>query len=285
MEYVYIISNVLLILSTIIIKKKNEKINFIPAFIITIVLLMCYNAMIAYILNIVSLPINLTSMTIVKIATIVILWVASIIKNKKVELQKYHISIGEIIFLGIILLINIPILYREFNLLDNFRFISTDATMHATVAKKFCETEALVSSLDGIEAVNPTFLIGGYVNLGMLFKTFIEIIGEEQLYKLYILFDCTIYILIGILFYYVLKQYTKESKAQEIIAGILSIIYMLGYPLNSLITGFHYFTLGILEVISIIYILNNWEGNKDLLSLFLLNTGILLTYNLFAPVV
>ena len=55
MEYVYIISNIFLLISALAVKKKPEKMNFLPTSIIIIVLYFCYNAMIAYLLNIVHL--------------------------------------------------------------------------------------------------------------------------------------------------------------------------------------------------------------------------------------
>ena len=283
MEYIYMLSNVLLIISAILIKKKNKKMNFFSSTIVTIIAYLCYNTIIAYLLNIIGIKINLTSMSITNILVSIIIWGVQIVKLKRVEIQKYYINLKEIFIIILILIINIPILYKEFGIFDNFRFISTDATMHAGVAKEFYKTQRLVTSLDGIQAVNPTFLIGGYVNLGMILQTFLPIVGEFQVYRIYIIFDIFVYLLTGVMFYYLLEKYINNHIGKQIIAIILTIIYMLGYPLNSLITGFHYFSLGILEILCIIFILREYENNKITL-LFLLNTGLLLTYNLFAPV-
>ena len=283
MEYIYMLSNVLLIISAILIKKKNKKMNFFSTIIVTIIIYLCYNSVVAYLLNVVGIKINLVSMSTINILVSIIVWGVQIVKLKRVEIQKYYINLKEIFIIILILIINISILYKEFGIFDNFRFISTDATMHAGVAKEFYKTQRLVTSLDGIQAVNPTFLIGGYVNLGMILQTFLPIVGEFQVYRIYIIFDIFVYLLTGVMFYYLLEKYINNHIGKQIISIILTIIYMLGYPLNSLITGFHYFSLGILEILCIIFILREYENNKITL-LFLLNTGLLLTYNLFAPV-
>ena len=285
MEYIYILSNIILFTTALVTKKTKEKMNFLSTLLITIVLYLCYNPIMAYILDVMNLPIHLISMTICNVITIVILWGIQLKVHKRITFQTYMVSKKEIFVWLLLIGIQIPIIYQEFGALDNFRFISTDATMHAGVAKKFYETHALVTSLEGIEAINPTFLIGGYVNLGMLFQTFANIIGEFSLYRIYIAFDSCIYILMGLVFYYILQRYIKGSRFKEILAVIITVLYMLGYPLNSLITGFHYFALGILQLLTIIYVLQQYGKQNTLPVLFLCNTGILLTYNLFAPVV
>lgn len=283
MEYVYILSNLFLIISALLVKKKDEKMNFFSSIIVTIIIYLCYNSVVAYLLNVVGIKINLVSMSTINILVSIIVWGVQILKLRRVKIQKYYINLKEIFIIILILIINIPILYKEFGIFDNFRFISTDATMHAGVAKEFYKTQQLVTSLDGIQAVNPTFLIGGYVNLGMILQTFLPIVGEFQVYRIYIIFDVLIYLMIGLMFYYLLEKYINNHIGKQIIAIILTIIYMLGYPLNSLITGFHYFSLGMLQILCIIFILREYGNNKIIL-LFFLNAGLLLTYNLFAPV-
>ena len=285
MEYLYILSNIFLIVTAILVKKKDDKINFLSTFIIIITLYLCYNSVTAYLLNTINIPINLVSMFIVNMAISILIWIIQWIKIKNIEVQKYYIKKKDIVVWIMLLIINVPILYKEFGLFDNFRFISTDATMHAIAAMRFSESHELLSQVDGIQAINPTFLIGGYVNLGMLFQTFSPIIGEFQIYRLYIIFDVSIYLLTGLLFYHLLEKYVNKSKSKEIIAIILTLIYMLGYPLNSLITGFHYFAIGILQLLAIVYVLREYGKTRTIPAIFLLNSGLLLTYNLFAPMI
>ena len=84
-----------------------------------------------------------------------------------------------------------------------------------------------------------------------------------------------------------LERYCKTINT-KIIAIIFGVIYVLGYPLNAWISGFHYLMLGILYVQTILYIVKEREDiNFDytLITMLLLNFGLILSYSLFCPFV
>lgn len=287
MNILYLISVIALFIAIMLIKKTNKKINFIGSFIITIVVFMCYQAIIAYFMDLAKVPITLLNVSIVNIVVTIILWIILCFKIK--EFQKYTIRKADIVFIFVLLIVNIPILYKEFGFLHNFRYISTDSVMHCQAAMTFAKSDFLLDSMTNWEAVNPTFMIGSYVNDGLLMKAFVNWIGEFSLYKIYMFNDIMYYIMIGYIFYLLITSSKRcNTKLKYILAYIISIIFMIGYPLNSVITGFHYFTLGILEFITIIYVIKTlYKENKlaTCIILFMLNTGIMLTYNLLAPII
>lgn len=287
MNILYLTSIIILLTTFILIKKTNKKINFIGNFIVTIVAFMCYQSIIAYFLDLIRIPITLLSMSIINIIVTTIIWLIYYLKIKK--LQSYSIKKADIIFIIVLLIINIPILYKEYGALQNFRYISTDAVMHCQAAITFSKSDFLLDSMTNWEAINPTFMIASYVNDGLLMKAFVNIIGEFNLYKIYMFTDILYYLMIGSIFYFLLSSSKKcNTKTKHILAGTISILFMLGYPLNSIITGFHYFTLGILEFITILYIVKtiyNEDKKIAYILLFLLNTGVMLTYNLLAPII
>ena len=71
------------------------------------------------------------------------------------------------------------------------------------------------------------------------------------------------------------------------IISIASIIYALGYPLNSMLTGFHYLQAGINLILLVWLVIqeNNVKSSYKMLSVTLINIGAILSYNLFAPFV
>ncbi len=84
-----------------------------------------------------------------------------------------------------------------------------------------------------------------------------------------------------------LEKYCNKLN-NKIITTIFSIIYILGYPLNAWISGFHYLILGILFVETIIYLIKESENlnfGYTLIATFLLNFGLILSYSLFCPFV
>ena len=287
MNILYIVSVIALFITIMLIKKTDKKINFIGSFIITIVVFMCYQAIVAYFMDLVKVPITLLNISIINVVAIVILWILMCFKLKK--FQNYTVRKADIVFIFVLFIVNIPILYKEYGFLHNFRYISTDSVMHCQAAMTFAKSDFLLDSMTNWEAVNPTFMIGSYVNDGLIMKAFVNWIGEFSLYKIYMFNDIMYYILIGYIFYLLITS-SKEcnTKLKYILSYIISIIFMIGYPLNSLITGFHYFTLGILEFITIIYVIKTlYKENKiaTCIILFILNTGIMLTYNLLAPII
>ena len=286
MNIFYLVSVLLLFTTAMLIKKVEKKINFISSFIMAIIAFLCYQTILAYFLDLVRIPISLLTMGIINILVSIILW--SIIRLKGKQIQKYTIKKQDILFLGIMLVINIPILYKEFGMLHNFRYISTDSVMHCQAAITFSKSDFLLDSMTNWEAVNPTFMIAGYVNSGILMKALVGFIGEFNLYKVYMFMDILYYFMIGYIFYMLISSSERcNTKLKYGLAYIISILFMLGYPLNSVITGFHYFTLGMLELIAIIYVIKRiYKQNEKTANilLFLLNTAIMLTYNLFAPI-
>lgn len=286
MNILYLISIVILIATILAIKKSNNKINFISSLVITIIAFLCYQAILVYFLDLVKIPITLLTMGIINILVSFVLWGIMVFKIK--QFQKYTIKKQDLIFLGIMLIVNIPILYKEFGMLHNFRYISTDAVLHCQAAVAFSKSDFLLDSMTNWEAVNPTFMIAGYVNSGLFMKALVGFIGEFNLYKVYMFMDILYYFMIGYVFYAIITNSEKcNTKLKYGLAYVISILFMIGYPLNSVITGFHYFTLGILEFISAIYVIKAWNmQNRTIQSvlLFLLNTAIMLTYNLFAPI-
>jgi len=104
---------------------------------------------------------------------------------------------------------------------------------------------------------------------------------------LYIVWDLIILWLSAIVMYHLIRI-QKENKWIGFIAIAGGILYVLAYPLNSVIMGSAYLTLSLLFALAIIY----WMNKKDVINskvwyfvLGLLNLGILHSYILFSVVI
>jgi hypothetical protein len=270
---IYTISIIAVFILAIVIKKSEEKIGIIEAVTFNFVLLLSYNAFICYILNLIHVQITLLPLTIINIF-ICILMAIKIYKDKVV--QKYSLKKENIIVLLILLVVTVTIMNINFGNLTKIRYISMDAREHYRVATDFFEKNTLSRS----------FMFMGYANVGIIFKILNPFIGTVELYKVYILFEAFIYLLTGFIFYILVEKFCKKINS-KIIAIIFCIIYMLGYPLNAWISGFHYLLIGILFVEAIMYIhnKNEFEFGTRLIILFFLNFGLILSYSLFCPFV
>ena len=89
--------------------------------------------------------------------------------------------------------------------------------------------------------------------------------------------------------YFVLNHFTKDDKT-KLLALAVTILCILGYPLNSLLFGFEYMSLSlavILAIIEIIYLIGKNSINRRwyIGILFLLNFGLFCSYYMFVPFV
>ena len=284
MTIMYVISVIILIVLAMLIEKSKEKIEFVKTFIIINVLLLAYNCFWCYIFNLINIPITLVSLGIINFI-ICVLMLLTIIKNKRI--QKYNISKMNIIVILILLTLTIIILNVNFEGLTKIRYVSMDAREHYKVAREFLENEFLSNKAVKSDSTSGGFMPMAYTNVGIIFKILNPYIGTVNLYKAYILFEAFMFILVGIVFYMILEKYLKSTKS-KILTLIFVIIYVLGYPLNAWIYGFHYLILGILFVEMIIYLCINQDKinlANHIILLFFANFGLIFSYSLFCPFV
>lgn len=281
---IYTFSIICLFILSLLIERKKEKINMIKSIAITIVCLVCYNTFICFLFSSIRIPITLVSLAICNFCISIIL-IIDIIKKKKV--QKYIVKIKDIIAISIILGITVTTAFWNFTSELNIKYIMTDAAVHFRAAREFYENDALLDKTENT-TTSKIFMPGAYTNTGILFKVFEPIVGEENLYKLFIIFDIFTYFMSGLIMYVSINKFIK-SKLGYILSLIFTLIFMLGYPYNCLIYGYAYLQVGIIiaETIVAVFQDKNEEYNKKIVSvqLLLLNFGLFFSYLLFIPVV
>lgn len=284
MSVIYLISLLLLIIFSVLVKKSDKKLDFIKTAIITIVLFLCYQTFISYVCTMIHIPITLLSLTIINTIIIAIL-LGKIIYQK--EIQKYEYKAKDLCFIIILLFVVFIISYFDFGLPFNIKYIMTDSAVHYISAREFYENESLLLTVENTCSSN-AMMPGAYSNIGILFKIFAPWIGEMNLYKVFIGFDIFVFFLSGMMFFVTIKKYAK-SKLTYCIAAVVSIIYLLGYPLNNILFGYFYLGIGVLIINAIVAIMQEWKEIQDIhtgekiLALFLLCFELFFSYYLFVP--
>ncbi len=284
MPIIYIISTLALFTLTILLKKTEKKLEIIKSITITLVLMLSYNTLVCYILNLVNIPITLACLSIINIIISIILGI-KIIKSKNI--QKYTINKINIIVVLLFISIVTIVMNINFGNLTKIRYISMDAREHYKAAREFSENESLSNKAVTNNTTTGQLMPGAYTNVGIIFKVLQPYVGTINLYKAFIIFEAFIYLLVGLMFYILLEKYCNTIN-KKIIAITFSVLYILGYPLSAWISGFHYLILGILYIQTIIYTIMEKpkiEFDYELLMLFLLNLGLILSYSLFCPFV
>ena len=285
MSIIYILTTGLMMILHILLHKKEEKQNILKWIVISACLLLCYNTVISVILTFIKIKTTLISLSIMNFITSFVLGL-KIYKDKKI--QKYFINKIDIISLIIIFFIVIGVAIKQYGIPLNVKNSITDASTHYFAAFDFYKHSILLleENSDKLYLYNASFLMpGAYVNTGILFKIFSPLISETYFPKLFIIFEIMMWFLSGLLMYILLVNNKKEEK-QKILPLILSLIYMLGYPLNTLISGFSYLQVGTNIIICIIIIMQQQlkQQYKTVL-MFLADFGLMFSYYYFAPVV
>lgn len=279
MSIAYIISVIILFVSFLLIKKSDKRLDLISWIGINIVILLSYNTFICYLFTTINIPINLYSLSIINYI-LSIMFIIMIVKEKK---QAYEFYKKDLIVLAIILLITIIFALWNFGFPLEVKYVMTDAGVHYYATNNFYKNDSLLIK-SGSE-----MMPGAYSNAGILQKVFSPYMNFVELYKVFICFDIFMFFMTGFLMYIALKK-VIDSKYEICLATIITIIYMIGYPLNVLLFGYFYLQLGIIIFSTLIIVIQYFKDKTIdsrylILILFLLNLELFFSYYLFVPVV
>ena len=289
----YVASIILLQIIFLCKKKTEKKLNLFGAIGVSIVLIMCLNAFFSYFLTFFNLKSSLTTLTLINIVLAIGLGL-SISKDRKKRpsdvLQKYKSNKMDVFAIIIIGIVTTFVAFLNYGTTLNIKYESSDPSCHFLTSLKFMNEEKLLSnSKDDLYGNFKCRKFASYVNSGLLMKCFEGKIDYIDNYKIFMAFGIFILFLTGYLLYFVLNHFTKDDKTKYL-ALIVTILCIMGYPLNSLIFGFEYMSLSftvILAIIEIIYLIGKGAINRTWyrIIVFLLNFGLFCSYFMFVPFV
>src|SRR5574344_1644446 len=292
MKIFYLLSIILLIFTFMKIKKSDKEQNILLWITLSIIIFMCYNSLSIFVLSLVNIRAYMFLRTIIYIALFIFIYYFYI-KNKKT--QKYFFDKKDLLAVGAILLVVLVVCHYRFGNDLHLNFEPTDPSVHYLHGRLFYENETLVGNIHTTTAYGNTYggtsMFVSYTNLGTMMQILNMIIPEYLLYKVFIIFELCMLFLSGLLFYFTIKQNKKIKLLNTLFVIVISLMYMLGYPLNNLIFGFHYLGLGVLVINLLILLLdmfyNNGTNNKRLFYILISMTALSLffTYYLFIPTV
>ena len=288
MGILYLVSTAILLTSFIILEKSEKKLDILGSIFISIIILFCYNAFLCYVLTFFAILNKLWILSLINLIISVLLLYITI---KKRRIQKFKFDKLDIIFIVVSILIILIITFINFDFPFNVNYETSDPSVHYLTAVQFAESEIL---LPGIE--EPDYIYGrlnqrrivSYVNSGLLMKVLSTNLDPIECYNIFVSFGIFTLFLTGMAMYYTLKNFSK-NKEHKILAMIVSLIYTLGYPLNSFLFGFEYLSMGILIICAIIDLIIYYDrkilNNRFLyIVLFLLNFGLFSSYYMFVPI-
>lgn len=288
MGIIYLISVLILLISFVLVKKTERKIDIINFICISIVALLSYNTFICFVLTFFTIPITLWLLTLIN-AVISVLFIALIIKKK--QLQKYSFKKIDLLYIFLIAIVILAISYFNFGFPFDVNYETGDPSVHYLTSLKFAESEALLPNIEYDEVYGDLSVRkpASYVNSGLLMKCLSKDVDSIECYNIFASFSIFTLLLTGITLYSALKKFSKSNE-HNFFAFLVTLLCTLGYPLNSFLFGFEYLSLGLLILCSIIDLVYYYDNKllefPYLVTLFaLLNFGLFFAYYMLIPFV
>lgn len=255
-------------------KKTEKKVYLVTWLALSVLMTTCYQTFIAAILNTIGIPINIITMGIFDWIAALAFWFITI---RKKEIQKYCFEKIDILFMAILAFVMILFLMIHCagrNLYINYGTIDPAAHLKAAVdvIENQCVNNMFYSALFN----------------GLFLELFLPFRSMDYMYQPFVLSDILNWGMAGLMFYGMIRRYMNNRFAK--IAGtILAVIYMYGYPLNSILYGFVYLGMGVTLILMLIELTTIYlkdEMNRWFI-IVLLSLGCLALfecYVLFMPV-
>lgn len=285
MGIIYAISLILLMISFILVKKTDKKLNILSFIAITIGTMFCYNTFICYVLTFFTIPVTLLNLTIINIVFAGIL--IFLILRKK-QIQSYEIKKIDLLYIVLLGIAVLIVSYLNFGFPFNIKYETGDPSVHYLTAEMFAENDSLlVKDRDEVYSSFTTRKTVSYVNSGLIMKCLQGVIDPFYNYNIFIVFGIFVLFITAVSMYTTISTFAIDKKT-KFLAFIVSLIYTMGYPLNSFLFGFEYLSMGILLICLIFdmvyYFKNNELKLPYIITIFaLLNFGVFSAYFMFVP--
>lgn len=257
-----------------IIEKGDKKLfagTMIP---VAFISLMGYQTFVAGIINLLHIKVNIITLGLFDLCAAVVLWFFIIAKKKRQKLifEWQDFVVWSLIFVTIIMF---AIKRYGGELVINYN--SIDASVHMKMARNVMDSQS----------VNSMYYAA--LHNGILMEVLGAFVGTVNLYKVYVIGDILHLALAGLMFWGVVRRYTKDNF-MRVFAIIATLMYMYGYPLNSTLFGFSYLGMGVTVIAYIIavmdyYVTSEIDRRIAVVLLAFGCFGIFQSYVLFMPVV
>lgn len=271
----YLVMLVITFVQLMLLKKNNEKENFVKWFIINIFIEMSVISMIGAVLYFFPIKVSLISVSL-NLVLVNILLGLYLFKNKKI--QKYELKFYDILFLVVVIILVFLCGIKQFgNSLSVLNFETSDPSIHLT--------NAMNVTING--KVGTMFL--NSINSGLLFEASRAFLNKYiSIYRVYILWEMFLLFLAGSSLYVVICKY-MQNISSKVFSIIVLVYFLTAYPFNSMIFGFGYLSLGVSVIAICIELINMYTKEKinkktGMILISIIMFAVMLAYIMFAPV-
>lgn len=289
MDFLYVLTMILLSIAFMLYKKSQEKLSFVKWLIILFLTIISYNILVGMFFGLLAIASNMLLLSFVNILFTFVLGYRTI-KNK--NFQKYYYSKKEIAGLLVITLMFIVMLVKDMKIQNgDIVHVAIDSSIHYRAAKHYSDTMMAFINVEDKTFFDFNIMqTGAYINDGLLMHITNAFSNGAISYELtYEFFECLMVFMCGLGFYALIMD-----KIQGKIGFILSMafygLYIYGYPYNSYLYGFSYLTVGMVVAIAILVITELLYSKENINKLFTITLlgisafGLIFSYCLFAPI-
>ena len=272
LSIVYPISYLIAFAGLVIVPSSNNEDRLISRIALAFFMLMAIDALFAGLLTIMRIPTNLVSSSVFHI---VLGAACGYLINRQKGIQHFCHDAVDSCALLMLACVTLICGRAEFGPDLTIHWLASDAAVHLDRIRTIVETDSVRGMYVAWNFMAPwTEILSMYVS-------------PVSAYKALIVGDLSILFFSGALFYaLMLSIIPKADKKQRALFLAMALLYLLGYPLNSMIYGFFYLNVGVcMALCAIIYCTDLIQATNALrvigmsLSLF----GLINSYTLFAP--
>lgn len=263
-------SELLIFTALMVLKKTEHSLSFVQWAGVGWILIMCWNAFLAGILNLIHLPNGLDAISLITIVVAGLL----LLRTKEKEKQRYETDRMDWWFLIIMAGVCALFLLFYFRRSLNLRFISVDAAVHTRFAKEFALHHRLNNNL-----------FFSAVNDGLVMEAVLPFTGSQNIVHVFPVMRVLDLFVTGMIFYSVIAGKTESRKKIAMI--VITGLYVMGYPLNTELFGFAYYG-AVNFIIALILVLTRFYDINRKYAVIGLNLGLFglfTSYTLLVPVV
>ncbi|SCP95253.1 hypothetical protein [Anaerobium acetethylicum] len=241
---------------------------------VTAIALMCFHTLVAGIFSFVHIPVGIISIGIGDLAAALFFWYRIIADNKR---QEYFYEKTDVLFAGILLMIVAGFAVQRYGTDLQIHYQTTDPQNHLKYA---------------MNIINDRKVYGMYhasLNNALVIEMLSPLSEVNRYYRLFIISDLAMFLLSGMMFFAVIAGYAR-TKFLKAAAWAVTLVYMLGYPMNNINLGSVYLGIGVTLVAYLIFMTdgflrNEWDKRVGIALISLGCLGIFLCYVLFMPAV
>lgn len=261
-------------LGVFLIKKSENKANGAIWLIVSAISVVCMNQILVGIIALIHVPVTLLLTSIVYLAMAGVLWFIIIKKNYK---QLYYWDKWDLVCFAFLVILCVGIGLHTYGRTLAFLFRNSDPAVHFGNAMNVVRHHKL----------------SGMWFAALFDATIIEncklFLSETKYYKAFILADQLVFVAQALMFYSLIREFLS-NKRRKVIGMMITVLFLMGYPMVNYYMGFHYWGMAVTLIAYILYLLGELrkkEMSRQTSALFLMygSASLFLCYMLFAPIV